>query len=78
MVEGGGTLLWSMFELGLVDEMYQYIGNIILGGRDAPTPADGDGFFSTDPFVRMDLLESVRIDEGLLLHWRIKPPSQPG
>jgi 2,5-diamino-6-(ribosylamino)-4(3H)-pyrimidinone 5'-phosphate reductase len=78
MVEGGGTLLWSMFELGLVDEMYQYIGNIILGGRDAPTPADGEGFFSTDPFVRMDLLECVRIDEGVLLHWRIKSPSLPG
>jgi len=78
MVEGGGTLLWSMFELGLVDEMYQYIGNIVLGGRDAPTPADGEGFSSTDPFVRMDLLEWVRIDEGVLLHWRIKSPSQPG
>jgi 2,5-diamino-6-(ribosylamino)-4(3H)-pyrimidinone 5'-phosphate reductase len=76
MVEGGGTLLWSMFELGLVDEMFQYIGNMVIGGRDSPTPVDGEGFSGTVPFVRMDLLECVRIDEGVLLHWRMRPPNQ--
>ena len=74
MVEGGGTLLWSMFDLGLVDEMYQYIGNMVIGGRDSPTPADGEGFGITGPFVRMELLECVRIDEGVLLHWQMIPP----
>ena len=76
MVEGGGTLLWSMFELGLVDEMFQYVGNMVIGGRDAPTPADGEGFCIDDPFVRMDLLECVRIDDGVLLHWRMRPLDQ--
>jgi 2,5-diamino-6-(ribosylamino)-4(3H)-pyrimidinone 5'-phosphate reductase len=73
MVEGGGTLLWSMFEQGLVDEMFQYIGNMIIGGGNSPTPADGVGFSVTDPFVSLILLECDRIDEGLLLHWRINP-----
>jgi 2,5-diamino-6-(ribosylamino)-4(3H)-pyrimidinone 5'-phosphate reductase len=73
MVEGGGTLLWSMFELGLVDEMFQYIGNMVIGGRDSPTPADGAGYCSADPFARMDLLDCIRIDEGVLLHWRMRP-----
>jgi 2,5-diamino-6-(ribosylamino)-4(3H)-pyrimidinone 5'-phosphate reductase len=76
MVEGGGTLLWSMFELGLVDEMFQYVGNMVIGGREAPTPADGRGFCLNDPFVRMDLLECVRIDDGVLLHWRMRPLDQ--
>ena len=75
MVEGGGTLLWSMFERGLVDEMFQYIGNMVIGGRDSPTPADGEGFCINNPFVRMDLLECVRIDEGVLLHWRMRLPT---
>ena len=75
MVEGGGTLLWSMFERGLVDEMFQYIGNMVIGGRDSPTPADGMGFCINNPFVRMDLLECVRIDEGVLLHWRMRLPT---
>jgi len=73
MVEGGGTLLWSMFELGLVDEMFQYIGNMVIGGRDSPTPADGEGYCITDQFAKMDLLECIRIDEGVLLHWRMRP-----
>ncbi|MEI7433667.1 MAG: 2,5-diamino-6-(ribosylamino)-4(3H)-pyrimidinone 5'-phosphate reductase [Methanomicrobiales archaeon] len=76
MVEGGGTLLWSMFELGLVDEMFQYVGNMVIGGRDAPTPADGGGFCISDPFIRMDFLECVRIDEGVLLHWRMRSAHQ--
>ena len=75
MVEGGGTLLWSMFHLGLVDEMFQYIGNMVIGGRESPTPADGDGYCMGDPFVRMDLLDCVRIDEGVLLHWRVRLPN---
>jgi len=75
MVEGGGTLLWSMFELGLVDEMYQYIGNMVIGGRDSPTPAEGKGFSITDSFIRMNLQECVRIDEGILLHWKVRSPS---
>lgn len=76
MVEGGGTLLWSMFDLGLVDEMFQFIGNMVIGGRDSPTPADGVGFNMADPFVTMDLLDCSRIDEGVLLHWRMRPCNQ--
>ncbi len=64
-----------MFERGLVDEMFQYVGNMVIGGRVSPTPADGEGFCINDPFVRMDLLECVRIDEGVLLHWRMRPPA---
>jgi 2,5-diamino-6-(ribosylamino)-4(3H)-pyrimidinone 5'-phosphate reductase len=72
MVEGGGNLLWSMFKLGLVDEMYQYIGNMVIGGRGAPTPADGEGYTMNDLFVRMDLIDFLRIDEGVLLHWQMR------
>jgi 2,5-diamino-6-(ribosylamino)-4(3H)-pyrimidinone 5'-phosphate reductase len=72
MVEGGGTLLWALFEQRLVDEMYQFIGNIIIGGRDAPTPADGAGFLDEAGFPRMDLVECNPLDEGVLLHWRMR------
>lgn len=76
MVEGGGTLLWSLFELGLVDEMYQYIGNMVIGGKDSPTPADGAGFSMAGPFVRMDLLECTPVDEGVVLHWSMRPQGE--
>ena len=37
MVEGGGTLIAGLIEAGLVNEIYTFIGNIIIGGKDAPT-----------------------------------------
>ncbi|WP_440772588.1 2,5-diamino-6-(ribosylamino)-4(3H)-pyrimidinone 5'-phosphate reductase [Natronorubrum sp. DTA28] len=69
MVEGGGELIFSLFEAGLVDELSVYVGGKIIGGRDAPTLADGDGFVDEFPLLS---LESVkRIDDGALLRWTV-------
>ncbi len=72
MVEGGGTLIAGLFAASLVDELYTFIGNIIIGGRDAPTPADGAGWIRESEFPRLTLLEATRIGDGILLHWRIR------
>jgi 2,5-diamino-6-(ribosylamino)-4(3H)-pyrimidinone 5'-phosphate reductase len=72
MVEGGGTLLWSLFEKGLVDEMFQFIGNIVIGGSGSPTPSDGPGFLLESQFTRMELISAAPLDEGVLLHWKVK------
>jgi 2,5-diamino-6-(ribosylamino)-4(3H)-pyrimidinone 5'-phosphate reductase len=71
MVEGGGTLIASLFSAGLVDEIYTFIGNIIIGGRDAPTLADGPGFVTEAEFTRLTLLEVTRMGDGVLLHWKV-------
>jgi 2,5-diamino-6-(ribosylamino)-4(3H)-pyrimidinone 5'-phosphate reductase len=71
MVEGGGTLIAGLFSAGLVDEIYTYIGNIIIGGKDAPTLADGKGFIKEEEFCRLTLLETHRIESGILLHWHV-------
>jgi 2,5-diamino-6-(ribosylamino)-4(3H)-pyrimidinone 5'-phosphate reductase len=72
LVEGGGNLIWSFFENGLVDELYCYIGNIVIGGRDAPTPAEGGGFAMEGSFVQLTLREMVRVGDGVLLHWDVR------
>jgi 2,5-diamino-6-(ribosylamino)-4(3H)-pyrimidinone 5'-phosphate reductase len=72
MVEGGGTLIWSLFAEGLVDELFTCIGNVVIGGRDAPTPADGEGFINEADFPTLVLKNAERIDEGILLHWIVK------
>jgi 2,5-diamino-6-(ribosylamino)-4(3H)-pyrimidinone 5'-phosphate reductase len=69
MVEGGGTLIAGLFHAGLVNEIYTFIGNIIIGGKDAPTLADGEGFIRELDFCRLTLVEIRRIDDGILLHW---------
>ena len=72
MVEGGGTLVGSLFASGLVDEFYTFVGSLVIGGRDAPTPADGPGFPDDNAFVRLSLLDVGELDEGVLLRWRVK------
>jgi len=52
MVEGGGELIFSLFEAGLVDELSVYVAPKIIGGRDAPTLADGEGFVDDFPELR--------------------------
>jgi 2,5-diamino-6-(ribosylamino)-4(3H)-pyrimidinone 5'-phosphate reductase len=71
MVEGGGTLIEGLVRAGLVDEIYTFIGNIIIGGKDAPTLADGEGFKSVASFSRLTLLEAHRVEKGILLHWHV-------
>jgi 2,5-diamino-6-(ribosylamino)-4(3H)-pyrimidinone 5'-phosphate reductase len=77
VVEGGGTLIAGLISAGLVDEIYTFIGNIIIGGKDAPTLADGTGFLKEAEFARLTLLEARRIENGILLHWSVGQPGQP-
>lgn len=67
MVEGGATLNWSLISLGLVDEIYVYMGAMLIGGAIAPTLVDGLGF--KEDFPRPELLSVQQLDEGVLLKW---------
>lgn len=69
MVEGGATLNWSLINDGLVDEIYVYIGNMLIGGIDAPTLVDGAGF--SENFPRLRLVSIERMDEGAILKWSV-------
>jgi 2,5-diamino-6-(ribosylamino)-4(3H)-pyrimidinone 5'-phosphate reductase len=70
MVEGGARLNWSLIKLGLVDELYVYIGGLVIGGESAPTLVDGQGFRESYPRLRLDSVE--RLDEGVLLKWSLE------
>mgnify|MGYP006285336041 CR=1 FL=1 len=69
MVEGGGELIFSLFEAGLVDELSVYVGSQLIGGREAPTLADGDGFVEDFPRLRLETVE--RLDDGVLLTYAV-------
>ncbi|WP_254271529.1 2,5-diamino-6-(ribosylamino)-4(3H)-pyrimidinone 5'-phosphate reductase [Haloarcula marina] len=70
MVEGGGELIFGLFEEGLVDELSVFVGPKILGGRDAPTLADGEGF--VEDFPALELRDVERLDDGVLLTWSVE------
>lgn len=69
MVEGGGELIFSLFESGLVDELFVYIGALVIGGRASPTLADGEGFI--DDFPELTLSGVERLDDGVILQWQV-------
>ena len=69
MVEGGATLNWSMISAGLVDEIYVYIGNMLIGGEVAPSLVGGAGF-SLD-FPKLELISLERHGDGVLLRWHV-------
>lgn len=70
MVEGGATLNWGLISSGLVDEIYTFIGNIIIGGKNAPTLVDGDG--CTGGFCKLELISCERLEEGVLIRWKVQ------
>jgi 2,5-diamino-6-(ribosylamino)-4(3H)-pyrimidinone 5'-phosphate reductase len=72
LVEGGGTLIAGLFSAGLVDELTCFVGNMIIGGGDAPTLADGPGFIDEETFIRLSLSGMEQVDEGVLLTWRVR------
>lgn len=76
MVEGGGELIAGLIQARLVDEIYTFIGNMIIGGREAPTLADGEGFLTEDEFLRLTLIETRRVENGVLLHWKVDEPER--
>jgi 2,5-diamino-6-(5-phosphoribosylamino)pyrimidin-4(3H)-one reductase (EC 1.1.1.-) len=69
MVEGGGELIFSLFEAGLVDELTVYVGSVVVGGTSAPTLVDGDGF--VDEFPQLELSDVEQIDDGVLLSYEV-------
>jgi len=72
MVEGGGTLIWSLLSAGLVDELFVFTGKIIIGGLNAPTLADGQGFTIESEFPRLECISADISDEGVLIHWKVQ------
>lgn len=70
MAEGGGEVIFSLFEDGLVDELSVFVGSLVIGGRDSPTLADGTGFPEDFPALVLD--DVTRLDDGVLLTWRVQ------
>jgi len=76
MIEGGGEVIYSCFAAGLVDELHVYVGSMIIGGRDAPTLADGEGFI--EEFPRLELVDTKRFDDGVVLSYDLDTKAEGG
>ncbi len=75
LVEGGGNLIWRLFKERLVDEYRVTISPYILGGHEAVTPVEGEGFGPLSDWVRLELISQTLCGCGQEVHliYRVRP-----
>lgn len=71
LVEGGAEVIWSFLESRLADELYLFIGSMVIGGDTSPTPAGGEGAASVDEAVELRLIHAEVIGNGVLLRYEV-------
>ena len=76
LCEGGGELNFELLRLGLVDELHLTICPRIIGGRAAPTIADGEGFARLAKAAKLELTRQRRVGDELFTTWRIRPKAR--
>lgn len=71
MLEGGATLNFSMIKEGLIDEIRICIAPKVVGGVNAKTLFDGEGFDTMDEGVDLELIDSYRLAKDLILTYKV-------
>ncbi len=71
IVEGGSTVIWEFLRQRKADELNVFLGDMVIGGRDSPTIADGDGAKDMDEIVRLRFIEMKRMEGGVLLRYEV-------
>ena len=70
LVEGGETVMWSFLEKELFDEFNVFISSMIIGGKSTPTIAGGEGVVDNHKPLRLRLVNSESLGDGVLLKYR--------
>ena len=67
LVEGGGELLGSFFDAGLVDKVHAIVAPLIIGGMDAPAAVAGRGAERMAEALRLRDIVIERLGEDVLV-----------
>lgn len=76
LVEGGGTLHWSMLAEGLVHKVVAYVASLLLGGAGAVSPVEGVGFPHPDAALRLHTPTVTRLGEDFLVEGLVEEGGQ--
>ena len=71
MLEGGATLNFSMIKAGLIDEIRLCVAPMVVGGVNAKTFFDGEGFDTMDEAVKLELIDSYQLEKDLILTYKV-------
>ncbi|MHB0870631.1 MAG: bifunctional diaminohydroxyphosphoribosylaminopyrimidine deaminase/5-amino-6-(5-phosphoribosylamino)uracil reductase RibD [Chloroflexota bacterium] len=67
LVEGGGELLGSLFDQGLVDKLVAFVAPKLVGGAQAPGPVGGRGVESIAAAVQLRDVAWERIGDDMMI-----------
>lgn len=71
LVEGGGETIASFFRERMVDLFTVFVGSMLIGGRNSPTPVDGNGWIAENG-IELELKDSRVLGNGVLLTYEPK------
>lgn len=71
LIEGGGTVLGSFFDAGLVDRACIYLAPSIVGGDSAPSPVGGEGVATMPQAWKVVGRKVTQLGDDLLIEGRV-------
>ena len=69
LVEGGGTVNWAFIKEGLVDEIIVTVTPFLVGGINAISLVEGDGFSKIQESLKLRLKKINRFGNEVVLHY---------
>jgi len=72
LLEGGPRLAGAFFDAGEIDELRLFLAPLVLGGRTARDPLEGEGVESIAEALHALTLECERVGEDLLVSARLR------
>jgi len=72
LVEGGGILLGSLFDRGLVDKVVAFIAPVIIGGEEAKTAVSGRGVDKVVDSLKLRHVSLEKLGEDLMVSGYVK------
>ena len=67
LVEGGGTLLGSLFDKGLIDKYVAFIAPTIIGSVEAPSPIGGRGIEDIKEALRLQHVTIQQMGKDVMI-----------
>jgi diaminohydroxyphosphoribosylaminopyrimidine deaminase/5-amino-6-(5-phosphoribosylamino)uracil reductase len=72
LLEGGPHLAGAFFDAGEIDEVRLFVAPLLVGGRTARDPLEGEGVERIEDALRALTLDCERIGEDILISARLK------
>jgi diaminohydroxyphosphoribosylaminopyrimidine deaminase/5-amino-6-(5-phosphoribosylamino)uracil reductase len=67
LIEGGGTFHGTVLKSGLVKRIYCYIAPKLIGGKEAKSPVEGDGFSLMKEALEISDTEIIKLGEDICI-----------